>query len=70
MYLRNKDGEVAILDAHSSDLLADVVADGVPHGVGPRPQDVAARHVVVLNHLPLGDHLRVPVRQVCFLGRL
>ena len=56
--LRHEDGEVAVLKA---DLFYGVVkplADALPDAERPGPEDVASGHVVVLDHLRLGDHLR------------
>jgi len=55
--LRHEEREVAVADAQSLDLLVEEVVDRLPDVVGPRPQDVAAADVVVLDHFRLGDHL-------------
>ena len=44
--------------------------NSLPDGISPWPQDVTTRHVVILQHLGLGDHLRVPVRQAILFSRL
>lgn len=64
---RYEDGEVAVLDANFLDLSIQPGLDCLPNCKGPGSEDVAAAYVVVLDHLSLGDHLRVPVGQVFLL---
>ena len=54
---RNEYGKVAVLHAQLSDLGVEKVLDLLPNEVRPRTQDVAARHVVVLDELTFGYHL-------------
>ena len=68
--LSDEHWEVAVVDAlffeqgvsEGRDLLPDVERRGT--------QDVAARDVIVLDQLRLGDDLSIPLAEVCFLGEL
>ena len=40
----------------------------LPYGKGPRSQNVASTYVIVLHHLRLCDHLRVPLTEVLLLS--
>ena len=63
--LRDEHGEVAVLHAQLLDAPVEELLDGLPDGVGPGPQHVAAADVVVLDHLRFGDHLdRGTMRQL------
>lgn len=64
---RHKDGEVTILHSNLLDLSIKPGLNGLPNSVGPGTEDVAAADIVILDHLSLGDHLRVPVGQVFLL---
>lgn len=55
--LRHEHGEVAVLHAQFPDLPVKEGLNGLPDGVGPGPQHVAAANVVVLDHLRFGDDL-------------
>jgi len=67
-------GEVRVLHTKLLDLAVEETLDLLPDGVGPRPEHIAAAHVVVFNHLRLGDDLRVPILQtlvfLCFHPKL
>ncbi|MPC32823.1 hypothetical protein E2C01_026154 [Portunus trituberculatus] len=69
----HKEWEIGVFHAQLLDLAVQEGPDGVPDGEGPGPQDVAAGHVVVLNHLCFSDHLFSSFlasrpRRVCFLA--
>lgn len=55
--LGDKHGEVAVLYAQLLNFPVKEVFNCLPDGVGPRPQHVAAAHIVILDHLCLGDDL-------------
>ncbi|KAI3476391.1 hypothetical protein L1887_62043 [Cichorium endivia] len=61
-------GEVAVLDADLLDLCVEEVLDGLPDKVGPGLEDVAARDVVVVEHVTLAQHLCVPLWEVASLA--
>lgn len=56
--LRHKHGEVAVLHTHFLDLRVKEGLDGLPDGIRPGPQHIAAAHIIVLNHLCLSDDLQ------------
>lgn len=64
---RHKHGEVGVLDAQLLDLDVEPLLDLLPHKVGGGSHDVAAGHVVVVQHLSLGDNLLVPSGEVVLL---
>ena len=53
----DKDREVDVLEAHLFNFSVEPGLDPLPDGEGPGAQHVAPAHVVVLDHLRLGDHL-------------
>mmetsp|Transcript_40594 Transcript_40594/g.99693 ORF Transcript_40594/g.99693 Transcript_40594/m.99693 type:complete len:211 (+) Transcript_40594:1340-1972(+) len=65
--LGHKHREVAPLHAHLLDLAVKKELDVLPNRVGPRAEDVAAAHVVVVDHLTPGDYIAVPRREVLLL---
>mmetsp|Transcript_4352 Transcript_4352/g.12346 ORF Transcript_4352/g.12346 Transcript_4352/m.12346 type:complete len:360 (-) Transcript_4352:220-1299(-) len=65
--LRDEQGKVRILHAHRLDLPVKPLLDLVPDRVRPRTKDVAARYVVVRDHLRLDADLRVPLPKVRLL---
>ena len=62
--LGDKNWKIAILHAQFLDLVIKESLDRLPDGVGPWPQDVASRHVIILEHLCLDDDLGIPVGQI------
>ena len=59
--------EVGVLHANLLDLGVEKLLDLFPHVVGGRAQDVAARHVVVVEQLGLSHDLLVPLRELGLL---
>lgn len=55
--LRDEHGEVAVLHAQFPNLPVKEVFNGLPDGVGPGPQHIAAANIIVLNHLCFSDDL-------------
>lgn len=49
--LRDEHGEVAVLHTQFLNFSVKEFFNGLPDGEGPWPQDIAATHVIVLNHL-------------------
>ena len=62
--LCHKHWEVAILHANLFNSFVNKLLDVFPDEVRQRSKDVAPWNVVVLNHLSLGNYLRVPLREV------
>ena len=58
---RDEHREVAVLKAEFLDLGVKPVWDALPDAERPRPQDVAATDVVILNHLRLRYHLHTSI---------
>ena len=65
--LADEHREVGVFDPQPLDVSVELLLDLLPDRVGPRAQDVAARDVVVLDQVALGDDLRVPAAEVLFL---
>jgi len=55
--VRHEHREVRVFHTELLDLTVEELLDALPDVVGPGAQDVAAAHVVVLDHLRLGDDL-------------
>lgn len=55
--LRDEHGEVAVLHTQFLNLPVKELFNGLPDGVGPGPQHIAAADIVVLNHLCFSDDL-------------
>lgn len=55
--LRDEHGEVAVLHTQFPNLSVKEVFNGLPDGVRPGPQHIAAANIIVLNHLCFSDDL-------------
>ena len=64
----HEEGKVAVLHPFLLDLFIEEVLDLLPHGVRPRPEDVAAGDVVVFDEFPRDDDLGVPRSEVLLDG--
>jgi len=53
-------GEICVFDSVGFDQLVEELLDLLPDGVGPGPQNVAPRHVVVVNKSRLHYHVLIP----------
>lgn len=56
---RHKDREVAVLDSQLLDSFVQPVTDVLPDRERPGTQNVAATHVIVLDHLSFSDYLNM-----------
>mmetsp|Transcript_86091 Transcript_86091/g.251888 ORF Transcript_86091/g.251888 Transcript_86091/m.251888 type:complete len:430 (+) Transcript_86091:1041-2330(+) len=66
--LGDEHGEVAVLDAELLDLAVEPALHQLPDPVGPRAQDEAALHGVLLDELRLLQHLLVPAGHIVQLA--
>ena len=57
--MRNKHGEVAILNTKLLDLGIEKIFNRFPNGVSPWSKNVATANIIVLDHFGFGDNLFV-----------
>mmetsp|Transcript_13927 Transcript_13927/g.32657 ORF Transcript_13927/g.32657 Transcript_13927/m.32657 type:complete len:275 (-) Transcript_13927:484-1308(-) len=62
--LRDEHREVAILDPKLLDVYIEPLLNELPDPVGPRPQNEAALHRILLNQLRFHNHLFIPAWHV------
>ena len=65
--LRNEQGESTVANSNLPDLVVEPILDAFPHMPGVGFQNVAARYIIIVQHVSLRKHLVIPTRKVIFL---